>query len=866
MSKNNPPLLLQLFGGLRLQREGQEPVEVPAQLHGVLLALLALNGERSYRREEIMERLWPEEEPERARQRLRNTLHTLRNLLDQPPLEIPEALLASRTTVGLNTALIRTDVAVFESALMAAAQARPLPEKAGHLREAIAVYRGDLLPGFYQEDIVQAQERLAERYESALRELTKACEQVGEREQAAAYARRAIELNPLLEEEHITLMRLYAAMGQPSNVLRQYQELERVLKEELDETPSEETRHLMETLRRSAQTLTTARTNDNAAPSPPTPEHIAGCSDPPIEASAPPAPSTPVSVSVPRRRYYWPLLVLGSGVLALLTWTWANRHPIASARPSFSSQASVGVPRRALPSANVALTPPSLTTPALSPQSASTLMLSTASPKMSLAVRRPSASLRDSPTTEREPRRLWVVRYTPASDERNDNIPAAMTTDAAGNIYITGFVQTLRNDVDFLTLKYSPEGKLLWRARYNGPGNDVDRAHSLAVDAEGNVYVTGESDNGKGNGLTRLAGVDFATIKYGPDGKPSPTWPDVGFGVGVRRYNGPDDGEDQPIQLCVSPQGEVYVTGWSLASRSTGDGMRGCREWATVKYGSDGTQLWARRESALGRSDGLLETGPTHMVLAPNGDLLITGNVQEDMHGVVNCDIETRRYAPDGSTVWSRRYGRPNNTEEMAARIVMDGSNAIYVTGITYRKADGKPDYNTKDILTLKYDAEGNEQWVQVFDYAHLADSPCALAVDRAGNVYIGGDSDTWEHNGDAAMLKYDGNGNLQWSRFHNGRGNHNDGVGVIALDSQGHVIFAGDTYDGHPSAGGKDWDYVIIKFDTNGRLLWKAFYDGCGLGEHVGGLAVDQHDNVIVTGSSDIGHNIAITTVKYAP
>lgn len=120
-----------------------------------------------------------------------------------------------------------------------------------------------------------------------------------------------------------------------------------------------------------------------------------------------------------------------------------------------------------------------------------------------------------------------------------------MTTDLAGNIYLTGFVNTSKTDVDYQTLKYRPDGRLLWEQRYNGPGNDLDRAQAIAVDDTGNVYITGESDGGKGEGPERLNSLDIATIKYSPDGKQ--LW--------VRRYDGPGHGMDSGRQIRLDGAG-----------------------------------------------------------------------------------------------------------------------------------------------------------------------------------------------------------------------------------------------------------------------------------------------------------------------
>ena len=69
----------------------------------------------------------------------------------------------------------------------------------------------------------------------------------------------------------------------------------------------------------------------------------------------------------------------------------------------------------------------------------------------------------------------------------------AAAVDAAGNVYVTGESAGAGFDFDYATIKYDPEGNELWVARYNGPGNGSDVASALAVDAAGNVYVTGQS-------------------------------------------------------------------------------------------------------------------------------------------------------------------------------------------------------------------------------------------------------------------------------------------------------------------------------------------------------------------------------------
>jgi len=82
-----------------------------------------------------------------------------------------------------------------------------------------------------------------------------------------------------------------------------------------------------------------------------------------------------------------------------------------------------------------------------------------------------------------------------------------MALDGSGNIYVTGS----GNNLDYVTIKYRLNGDSAWVKTYNGPGNDWDEAYSITLDSSDNVYVTGVS-TGSGTGN------DFATIKYDSSG------------------------------------------------------------------------------------------------------------------------------------------------------------------------------------------------------------------------------------------------------------------------------------------------------------------------------------------------------------
>jgi predicted ATPase/DNA-binding SARP family transcriptional activator len=239
------------------------------QKTAALLAYLAYHHRHPHSRDSLLDLLWPDIDPDSARNSLRVALHSLRRDLDLPDALATPVLVIDRGTIRMHPTAT-TDVAEFEAILQAAAAAPSPAARAARLAEAIALYRGDLLPGHYEEWVLTAREHLSELYLGALQQRVAALEQVGDLEGALEVARRAVGADPLREEAHYDLMRLYAAMGQPSAMLRQYQELERVLKEELGEVPSAATRALAEELRGNARTVVVARIAQRAeAPPPP---------------------------------------------------------------------------------------------------------------------------------------------------------------------------------------------------------------------------------------------------------------------------------------------------------------------------------------------------------------------------------------------------------------------------------------------------------------------------------------------------------------------------------------------------------------------------------------------------------------------
>ncbi len=147
---------VQLLGGLRARRGDVTLDKLGSRGVGALLARLALYPQRSHAREELIELLWPGVEIDTGRNRLRQALFTLRQLLEPSGLVTPAVLIADRLSVRVVPGAIDSDVLQFERSL-----------RDGRHAQALALYAGELLPGFYDDWIDEERLRLAALFERA---------------------------------------------------------------------------------------------------------------------------------------------------------------------------------------------------------------------------------------------------------------------------------------------------------------------------------------------------------------------------------------------------------------------------------------------------------------------------------------------------------------------------------------------------------------------------------------------------------------------------------------------------------------------------------------------------------------------------
>lgn len=234
----NDPWRITLFGGLRAERGDQVITRFKTQKVASLFAYLAFHLRHPHPREILIELLWPESDVSTLRNSLSVALSSLRNQFEPPGVAQGTVIRADRFSVSLNPASVTTDVAAFEQALKAAAKADSAMGRAQHLTEAVEIYQGPLLPGFYDEWITGEQARLSGLVFDAVGALVSYLESIGDTRAALSHARHAVAADPLRDEGRHHLIRLLAADGQPGAALGQFKEFERLLEEETGGEPS----------------------------------------------------------------------------------------------------------------------------------------------------------------------------------------------------------------------------------------------------------------------------------------------------------------------------------------------------------------------------------------------------------------------------------------------------------------------------------------------------------------------------------------------------------------------------------------------------------------------------------------------------
>lgn len=452
-----------------------------------------------------------------------------------------------------------------------------------------------------------------------------------------------------------------------------------------------------------------------------------------------------------------------------------------------------------------------------------------------------------STTVNAQAEEQWVARYDNLSQwDQAEHIEV----DDSGNAYVTGFSYG-EDPYDWVTIKYGSDGTEQWLARYENGVLPED----MAVDGAGNVYVTGSTSDY--DYPFSLFDQDCVVIKYSSSG--TKLW--------EAKYNGPFDGNDSGRAVAVDGDGNVYVAGSSYGGPDTRD------DWVIIKYDVAGVEQWTvRYDGPLGTDwgDGIYynkDDRPVDIALDAAGNVYVTGTSMAwtgEYARIFHSDVTTIKFnSSSGNVVWEARYDGPSQygtwdrAWDAPYALELDSDGNVYIAGQTSRQFNA--DLEDGDWLVLKYDSNGVQQWVVVYDEA-VDDLARDLTVDASGNVYVAGYSDDEDTDEKVWLVaKYDSAGNELWMQRYHGSAN-NDAALALALDGSANVYVTGITYN-----GSYNYDWMTIKYDSAGNEQWQEQYGGsANSGDHALDIGVDGSGNAYVTGYSQHDTSADFTTIKY--
>jgi uncharacterized delta-60 repeat protein len=395
---------------------------------------------------------------------------------------------------------------------------------------------------------------------------------------------------------------------------------------------------------------------------------------------------------------------------------------------------------------------------------------------------------------------LWTTTYN--SPYQGIEAPSAITSGPDGSIYITG-ISWSGTSVDYITLKYNTEGSLEWQARNSGPGDDSwNEATAIALDAVGNVIVTGYSPNNDG-------WLNYHTVKYSANG--TQLW--------AQDYNYASTDPDNPAEVTNSiprsvttdSNNNVYVTGvFDLFFGRMG----------TIKYNAAGEQQWIATYKTEGEETQGWQTAFSNNKLyvagSHNGNFANNGNV-------------LLSYEPDGTQNWVRETTDLIDAANVKLLFDAQGQPVVAAKGMT----PGAEEYALNHAARAKkYSVQGDLMGEAAFiidtteGTASLGDM-AGIGLDTLGNVYFTVNS-FYSANGAVYEIVKSAFGTTApaplWNTVYTNAGAPNASMLHSFNDGNGNTFSTGEYFAF--ANGTLNASYFLVKHNAQGAVAWETVYN----------------------------------------
>jgi len=339
-------------------------------------------------------------------------------------------------------------------------------------------------------------------------------------------------------------------------------------------------------------------------------------------------------------------------------------------------------------------------------------------------------------------------------------------------------------------------------------------------------------------------------------------------------------GHDKTRCLAADARGNVFLAGEFVGTSQFGGHTltsAGEMDFFLAKCSPDGKFLWARSAGGSGIDRGY------GVATDAAGNCYVTGHYQSTnatfsgvaIHNAGDYDIFVAKYDPDGRLLWVRAAG--SKGYDYGHGIAVDGRGGVFVTGALV----GDGSFGDVKIVAAggahlfcaRYDTAGKLLWAKTA-VGNARGSGHGLAVDGAGNAYVGGSSGgagtlggltlTNATGRDVLIAKFTPEGKVAW--IHEGHGSTNAMAHEITCDRAGNV-WASGMFKGVLKLGDRtvtshgDSDLLLTSFDSTGKRLWTRTGGGPRV-DYGLGIATDGTGNAFLTGEFTDTAEIAGTSV----
>lgn len=372
-----------------------------------------------------------------------------------------------------------------------------------------------------------------------------------------------------------------------------------------------------------------------------------------------------------------------------------------------------------------------------------------------------------------------TVRFTPDGGV----VTAGFTRK--GNLGGVTAVQT-----DAFVIKLNPNGGTGWIRQFgSGSGEET---YGLAVDADGNVFVGGDTHGDLA--VANLGLSDAYVRKYDSTG-------DI---VWTRQFG--TGGHDSVMSLAAAGDGSVVAAGNTLGDLA--GVSAGSRDVFVRKYDAAGTVVWTRQFGSPETDSGW------GVAVDADGRIAVVGFTSGVLAGdsAGSVDVFVRLYDADGGVLWTRQFGTAAN--DFGQAVAFDPEGNVLVAGWTEGALSGTSAGFT-DAFVRKYDPEGQALWTHQFG-TYTVDEAHGVATDASGNVFVAGFT-AGDLAGplagpvDAFLRKLTPTGTEVWTVQVNG----GDETFANAVDAaaDGRTVIAGGTYGAFEGVAAVSSDLFVRRY-----------------------------------------------------